>query len=401
MNGESFEIINQYGDVYYLPSSYERIACRAIITDGNKILLSHELNTGVYLTPGGGVEDNETSEECVVREVLEETGYAVSAGRQIFRANEYYFHKLFVNNYFICEIIGKGEQHLTENEIAHGVTPEWVELDKAIGIFGNYENITDEELAAQYKREFTVLTEYKKKKKLKVMTFNIQHCLDYKNGRIDIDLFVDSIKEQNPDICGLNEVRGEGPEEGYTDQTNAIANGLGYNRYFAEAIKVGGTSPYGNAFVTKYPIKRAETIAVPDPILKNEIGKYESRCVLKAVVDVCGKDVMVLVCHMGLALGERKNAVETICKIVDNTDMPLVLMGDFNATPDSNELRPLFERLCDTDAVASQSGKSTFPSYRPNIKIDYIFYRNLKCISVQTVEKIISDHYPIVAEFEV
>lgn len=160
MNGESFEIINQYGDVYYLPSSYERIACRAIIIDGNKILLSHELNTGVYLTPGGGVEDNETPEECVMREVLEETGYAVSAGRQIFRANEYFFHKLFVNNYFICEIIGKGEQHLTENEIAHGVTPEWVELDKALGIFGNYENITDEELAAQYKREFTVLRKF-------------------------------------------------------------------------------------------------------------------------------------------------------------------------------------------------------------------------------------------------
>lgn len=235
---------------------------------------------------------------------------------------------------------------------------------------------------------------------MQVMTLNIQHCLDYRNDKIDIGLFVDSIKEINPDICGLNEVRGAGPIEGYTDQTNAIGDALGYNRYFAKAIDVGGTSPYGNAFVTKYPIKSADTVAVPDPIVKFDIGKYESRCILKSVVDVCGKDVMILVCHMGLALSERKNAVKEICKIVDNTDMPLVLMGDFNATPDSPELNPLFERLCDTDRLAEVKGKSTFPSYEPKIKIDYMFYRNLKCTSVQTVEKVISDHFPIVAEFE-
>lgn len=235
---------------------------------------------------------------------------------------------------------------------------------------------------------------------MRVMTFNIQHCLDYQNDIIDIDLFVNSIKEINPDICGLNEVRGEGPLDGYTDQINALGDGLGYNRYFAQAIKVGGTSPYGNGFVTKYPIQSAETIAVPDPVFKFDIGKYESRCILKAVVDVGGRDVIVLVCHMGLALGERKNAVKEICKIVDNTDMPLILMGDFNAVPDASELKPLFERLNDTDKLAAVKGKSTFPSYRSKIKIDYIFYKNLKCTGVKTVEKVISDHFPIVAEFE-
>lgn len=235
---------------------------------------------------------------------------------------------------------------------------------------------------------------------MKIMTFNIQHCLDYVNDKIDIDLFVNTVKGIDPDICGLNEVRGEGPIDGYTDQTNALGDGLGYNRYFAKAIDVGGTSPYGNAFVTKYPIKSAETIVVPDPIFKYEIGKYESRCILKAVVDTDGRDVLVLVCHMGLALGERKNAVREICRIVDSTDMPLILMGDFNALPDSNELKPLFERLEDTDSYADEKGRFTFPSYKPNIKIDYIFFRGLKCTGVRTVEKIVSDHFPIVAEFE-
>ena len=139
---------------------------------------------------------------------------------------------------------------------------------------------------------------------------------------------------------------------------------------------------------------------MPDPIFKYEIGKYESRCILKAVVDIGGREVLVLVCHMGLVLGERKNAVKEICSIVDSTDMPLVLMGDFNALPDSNELKPLFERLEDTDSHADKKGKFTFPSYKPNIKIDYIFFRGLKCTGVKTIERVVSDHFPIVAEFE-
>lgn len=90
---------------------------------------------------------------------------------------------------------------------------------------------------------------------MRIMTFNIWHAPDYKNQKIDIDLFARKIKQYGADICGLNEVRGEGPLYGYTDQTNNIADSLGYNRYFGEAIKVKGTSPYGNAIVTKYPFK--------------------------------------------------------------------------------------------------------------------------------------------------
>ena len=155
------EVINQYGDEYSLPPDFIRIGCRAIIVENGKILLSHETNTGVYLTPGGGLEIAETNAECVVREVLEETGYLVKVVSPFVIVDEYYYDKLFVSNYFICETAGKEKQSLTETEILHGVTPEWVGLEKALEIFGTYESIADDELAAQYKREFTVLSKYK------------------------------------------------------------------------------------------------------------------------------------------------------------------------------------------------------------------------------------------------
>ena len=160
------ETINQYGEVYSPEPTYIRIGCRAIIIKDNKILLSHEKNTGVYLTPGGGLESGESLEECVMREVCEETGYTVKVIRPFVKVNEHFFAKLFVNNYFVCEITGKGEQALTENEVIHGVEPEWVELERALAVFGSYECVDNEELAAQYKREFTVLNKFMNKKLL-------------------------------------------------------------------------------------------------------------------------------------------------------------------------------------------------------------------------------------------
>ena len=34
------------------------------------------------------------------------------------------------------------------------------------------------------------------------------------------------------------------------------------------------------------------------------------------------------------------------------------------------------------------------------IKIDYLFYRGLECRSVKTIGEVVSDHLPIIAEFD-
>lgn len=56
----------------------KRINGRAIVIDGDEVILMfrRRINNGVineyYAIPGGGKEDNETIEECVVREIKEE-----------------------------------------------------------------------------------------------------------------------------------------------------------------------------------------------------------------------------------------------------------------------------------------------------------------------------------------
>lgn len=230
---------------------------------------------------------------------------------------------------------------------------------------------------------------------MKVMTFNIQHCLDYKRRKIDFDLFAAKIKEYGADFCGLNEVRNKGFIVGYTNQTEKLSEKTGLYGYFGEAIRVKGLAPYGNAVLSKTPLKEIETIKIPDPEIKNEKEYYESRCVIKAVLEEKGKEIMFLVTHMGLAKGERINAVKTICEIADNTDLPIVLMGDFNAEPDEETLKPLYERF--TDSLKG-SDVRTFPSDSPEVKIDYIFYRGVECENTKVINEVVSDHLPIITE---
>lgn len=237
---------------------------------------------------------------------------------------------------------------------------------------------------------------------MKVMTFNIQHALDYKKQVIDFDLFINAIKKHDADFCGLNEVRGSGFLKGYTDQTKKIADALGYHRYFGKAVMVRGLAPYGNAVISKMPLNSVETVKIPDPDADNEINRdgepvhYESRCIIKSIIEADGKEICILVTHFGLARSERINAVNKLCEIIDCTDLPIILMGDFNTEPNDGILTPLLDRLKSVDDMS----KPSFPSDKPKIRIDYILYRNLECIKSEIINEVYSDHLPITAEFK-
>ena len=181
------------------------------------------------------------------------------------------------------------------------------------------------------------------------MTFNIQHGLDYKRrdkaslkafdemkpeylkklretkpadrkqedpSLIDLSLTVNAVRACGAEILTLNEVRDT--EEGvsdpcFTPQVQRIAEGLGWPYfYFGKAIRIEGKGLYGNGIVSRYPFLDVETIPIPDPEVQDEPTYYESRCVIKARIDVKGRPLTVLTTHMGLASSEARGAVCTI-----------------------------------------------------------------------------------------
>ena len=150
------------GDNRFEVFTKTREGSRGIILDGGNILLSREEKTDYWLLPGGGTEKGETPEMCCVREVEEETGYLVRPVRKFLVLNEYYEEYRYVSHFFVCEVIGKGQQRLTRQEEARGLVPRWLPLSEAISIFSRHADYapTNEEKRGAYLREYTALQAY-------------------------------------------------------------------------------------------------------------------------------------------------------------------------------------------------------------------------------------------------
>ena len=229
---------------------------------------------------------------------------------------------------------------------------------------------------------------------MKIMTFNTQHCENFLTKRIDFQAVADVINKYNPDVVGLNEMRGKGERADYEAQTEALSalTKMPYF-YFAKAIDVHGNNPYGNAILSKIPFSKVENIPIPDPIDKEDGKYYETRCLIKATLT---NGVTVLVTHFGLNPSEHQNAVNTIVNNVANEKC--VLMGDFNVEPQNPVLKPIRERMNDTETALKDSVLS-FPSNAPKIKIDYIFVsHDIQVVSADIPLIVVSDHLPIIVE---
>jgi endonuclease/exonuclease/phosphatase family metal-dependent hydrolase len=73
-------------------------------------------------------------------------------------------------------------------------------------------------------------------------------------------------------------------------------------------------------------------------------------------------------------------------------------MGDFNVTPDNPVLNPIRERMTDTAQLFNEELLS-YPSDKPDVKIDYIFVSpDIEVITADIPPIIASDHRPHTAE---
>ena len=227
---------------------------------------------------------------------------------------------------------------------------------------------------------------------MKVMSFNTQSCTNYLEKKIDYEIIAKAICDQDPDIVGLQEMRGAGeyPDFANVEKLSELT-GMPYY-YFAKAL-TWPNGGYGNAFLSRIPILEAETVMIPDPEVRGYKGYYETRCILKAKLE---GGITVLVTHMGLNPDEHENAVKTV--LANVTEEKCILMGDFNMRPDNALLSPIYERMTDT-ATEFDGDKLSYPSDSPIAKIDYIFVsKDISVLSADIPAIVASDHRPHVAE---
>lgn len=233
---------------------------------------------------------------------------------------------------------------------------------------------------------------------LKVTSYNIFHCEDFYKEKIDFDAYAEVIKGFNSDVVGLNEVHGEGEDEEYEEQAQILGEKIGCNYYFSKATDIDGDNPFGNALLSRLPLKECTTIPIPDPEEKTGDSLYETRAVLKAVTATV-PEITFLITHFGLNDDEHINCVKTVLENLP--EKRCVLMGDFNVRPDNKVLIPIKEKLKDT-ADITDAVQLSFPSDKPNRKIDYIFVTDdIKIKSFKVEPVILSDHLAVSAEISV
>lgn len=113
-----------------------RIAARAVILDDDgKVALMHVAEYDIYKLPGGGIDENESLDDALNREIKEETGCDIKVdnliGMVIEKRDEW---KLFqVSHCFKTMLKSKGKQNLTEEEKETGFSLYWANsVDEAI-----------------------------------------------------------------------------------------------------------------------------------------------------------------------------------------------------------------------------------------------------------------------------
>ncbi len=240
---------------------------------------------------------------------------------------------------------------------------------------------------------------------MKLMQFNIQHGAEFYHPqkKINLPLVASVIKQFDPHIVSLNEVRGRSSDAispDFTNQTEELMLLTGMNGYFAPAINIKGKGLYGNALLTKFPIIRSVDIPVPSPRDRYyNIHRYEDRCLLKAELNVDGRTVTALSCHMGLNDDERVSAVVTICSELEKIRTPVILMGDFNMPPSNTIIDPIKTRLMDASLGFACENCFSFPTDRPEVKIDYIFVsEDFEVLNAEIPGISSSDHLPHIAQ---
>ncbi len=218
---------------------------------------------------------------------------------------------------------------------------------------------------------------------------------------------------------------------GNQDQAQAIADGLGYHCAFASAWHIGGGLQFGNALLARWPIVEAQNFILPvEP-------DDETRGLLYALVDApCGR-VPVFVTHLSWQLHRsdvRQQQVAMIATKVRElapTDkdggFPPIIMGDFNAEPDSDEIRYLrgynarlgrsvyfadcFAAAGDGSPGYTYARENPFAlrAHEPSRRLDYIFVRGPDdryrgeplsarvCFDEQVDGVFPSDHFGVVA----
>jgi endonuclease/exonuclease/phosphatase family metal-dependent hydrolase len=229
------------------------------------------------------------------------------------------------------------------------------------------------------------------------MTYNIRHG-EGVDGKVDLVRIAEVIKQQSPDIVGLQEVDKGVARTQRRDLPAELAGLTGMACVFSNNFNFQG-GEYGNAVLTRLPVERWTNSHL------RMLRPGEQRGVLQVVVKSGGRQLLFMNTHIDYRRddAERLLNVAQFKELIAGQPLPIVFVGDFNSQPGSRTHSQMAELFDDVWLSAGDGPGFTIPSVKPTIRIDYVWVSKgapLHPVRAWVPVTEASDHLPLVVDLE-
>lgn len=208
-------------------------------------------------------------------------------------------------------------------------------------------------------------------RELRVATLNLYH--DAANWPARQPLVIEQLRALDADVIALQEVL---QTASLPNQAGTIAAGLGYAWRFVSIDPPQQARRYGNALLTRLPIRSHDWHHLQP--------RDDARSIGRVRVELDGRPLDVYFTHLhwttaGGAIRRRQLEDAVAWMARGQEDVPALLLGDFNATADAPELQPLagfFDVHAALHPGIDRSGATTLnPHFFPDrrARIDLVF----------------------------
>ncbi len=175
---------------------------------------------------------------------------------------------------------------------------------------------------------------------LKVLSLNVWNDQGPWSRRAE--LIREWIERLEPDLIGFQEVLLGGPPEAKLDQLGELVGSLGFHTDYVPSFSLPDRPAleFGNAIASRWPISAREALELPDR------GDWEKRSALCCSIESPHGRLTFSNTHLHWRFEHGHVREKQVAALADQVDrlapkggFPPIVVGDFNAEPDSDEIR--------------------------------------------------------------
>ncbi|MCR9244675.1 MAG: endonuclease/exonuclease/phosphatase family protein [bacterium] len=228
---------------------------------------------------------------------------------------------------------------------------------------------------------------------LRVLSYNIKHGRG-NDGKVNLERAAAVIRRTNADVVFLQEIDDGVLRSGQVDQMQELGQLTGLHSRFGAFMNYQGGA-YGMGLLSRHPITASHNRALPDGL--------EPRTALDALVTLPnGKELLVCNVHLYATEDQRLAQARCLTGLYRDSNLPMVLAGDFNSDPDSVVMAEITQHWTN---VAKGEDRFTFSATEPEQEIDYVLFRpagRFEIVDVDVLdEPLASDHRPVLVTLKV